>query len=362
MKRPALDKHLRRVLREAQQSYRQALAAQVRGQDDPALWDAFSEATSALLLASWLAGARSTVTKARIPDKAVEGMLEDGDAVTFAALPALKLDGFGGEAMKPIADWFRRRVPISRKDWEVLVEAARRSAREVGDHERQNALTDLRKRSPLLDGLLRGVLSRPNATGGISAVKRIVSDTFFVTALNPGQTAKVQELIARVIEERPGKSVVGKEIKAMNLGDFVTTAQVRLGVELSSARLETVLRTNTNRAATEGAAEVLRDERVQAFVPLVEYSATKDSRTRPTHRALDGYIGTMADFDRMGITPPTGFACRCAIIPVSASDAMDNGWTLPNGTLDYQAIRAHNGARQGVIDRREIPDPGFVNA
>ena len=54
--------------------------------------------------------------------------------------------------------------------------------------------------------------------------------------------------------------------------------------------------------------------------------------------------------------------CRCALIPVSASDAMDNGWTLPNGTLDYQAIRAHNGARQGVIDRREIPDPGFVNA
>lgn len=362
MKRPQLDKHLRRVLREAQQAYRRALAAQVRGQDDPALWDAFSEAASALLLASWLAGAAASVRRGKIPARVVEGIVDGQQPMAFAARPLLSLEGFGAKWMRPIANWFRRRVPISRQDWEVLVEAARRSAKDVGAHERENALRDLRRRSPILDGLLRGILSRPNAKGGITAVKRVVTDTFFVTGLNPAQTAQVQELVARVIEERPGRSTVGKMIKTMNLGDFVTTAQAVTGTELTSARLLTVLRTNTNRAATEGAAEVLRDEKVQAFVPLVEYSATKDRRTRPTHLAMDGYVGTMQDFDRMGIAPPCGFSCRCALIPVSAAEAIDRGFTRPNGTLDYAAIRAHNGARQRIIDARQIPDPGFVNA
>ena len=113
---------------------------------------------------------------------------------------------------------------------------------------------------------------------------------------------------------------------------------------------------------TEGSAELLRDERVQAFVPLVEYSATRDSRTREAHKAMDGYVGTMADFDRMGLSPPCGFNCRCTLIPVPAAMAMDKGWLRPNGSLDYAAIKRHNGRRQRVIDARQIPDPGFVNA
>jgi uncharacterized protein with gpF-like domain len=107
---------------------------------------------------------------------------------------------------------------------------------------------------------------------------------------------------------------------------------------------------------------VLRDERVQAFVPLVEYSATKDSRTRPTHRAMDGYVNTMEMFDRQGLGPPGGFSCRCQMIPVSMSDAMENGWIDPRGNVDHAAIRRHNGSRQALIDSRQFPDPGFVNA
>ena len=44
MKRETLDKHLRKVLREAQKAYRAALAAQVRGQEDGAAWAEFHEA------------------------------------------------------------------------------------------------------------------------------------------------------------------------------------------------------------------------------------------------------------------------------------------------------------------------------
>jgi SPP1 gp7 family putative phage head morphogenesis protein len=361
MKREALDKHLRKVLREAQKSYRAAIAAQVRGSEDGAAWVEFHEATAALLMASWLLGAEQAVRKGKIPAKAIKGIVDVDSVATFDKLESsLDLSGFGTKWMAPITSWFRRRVPVSRQDWELLVQAARASAGEVTDHERQTALPDLRSRSPILDALLRGV-TRPS-DGAINRVKRIVDRTFFVTAMNPEQTRQVQELIAQVIEEKPRKSVVGKRIRMMNLGDFVTTTQVLTGTTLSAARLETVLRTNTNRALTEGQAEVLRDERVQAFVPLVEYSATRDNRTRDTHKAMDGYVGTIADFDRMGITPPCGFNCRCDLIPVPAALAVDKGWVRPNGTLDYEAIKRHNGVRQRVIDARKIPDPGFVNS
>jgi len=359
MKRDALDKHLRRVLREAQQSYRRAIAAQVRGQEDGAEWAAFHEAAAALLLASWLAGAHGAVRKAKIPADAVESIVDAGTAMTFDRLEApLSLEGFGTKWMKPITDWFRRRVPVSRDDWDMLVEAAKRSSGDVTDHERQNALPDMRRRSPILDSLLRGV-TRPTE-GAISTVKRIVNDTFFVTAMNPEQTRQVQELIAQVIEEKPGKSVVGKRIRMMNLGDFVTTTQVLTGTALSSARLETVLRTNTNRALTEGQAEVLRDERVQAFVPLVEYSATKDKRTRETHLALDGYVGTMADFDRMGITPPCGFNCFPAWQPVAG--AFDIGYrALYRGTLVH--LHARSGRTVAVTANHPIlTDRGWIPA
>jgi hypothetical protein len=54
--------------------------------------------------------------------------------------------------------------------------------------------------------------------------------------------------------------------------------------------------------------------------------------------------------------------CRCDLVPVPTAMAIDRGWMRPNGTLDYAAIRRHNGARQRVVDARQIPDPGFVNA
>jgi SPP1 gp7 family putative phage head morphogenesis protein len=362
MNRAALDKHLRSVLKEAQQAYRRGIAAQVLGETGAEHWRTFHEATAALLMASWLFGAREAIDKAKIPDEAVAGMLEDNTALTFDRLETgVVLEGFGRDFLAPIANWFRSRVPISRTDWDVLIEAAQRSGGEVADHERDNALPDMRARNPVLDSLLRGITVNPQG-GQISTAKRITDGTFFVTAMNPKQTRQTQELIARVIEEKPGKSVVGKWIRKMNLGDFVTTTQMVTGTHLTTARLETVLRTNTNRAATEGLAETLREPKVQAFVPLVEYSATGDNRTRPTHQGLDGYIGTMEMFDRQGIAPPCGFNCRCALIPVPAARALERGWTDVDGNVNYAALKRHNGKRQQLIDTRQIPDPGFVNA
>lgn len=350
MKRESLDKHLRRVLKDGQQAYRKALAAEVRGEDPSAHWETFHAAAAALLFASYLFGSREAVTKAKIPDDRVREIA--GEVQTFDRLETgISLEGFGADYLKPIANWFRSRVPISRADFDTLVEACRNSAGEVTGFERMNALADIRKRSPALNSLLAGT----------ATLREAVAGSFFVTGMNAEQTRQTRELLARVIEEKPGKSVVGKWIRKMNLGDFVTTTQAITGTHLTSARLETVLRTNTNRAATEGLAETLREPKVQAFVPLVEYSATGDNRTRPTHQAMDGYVGTIEMFDRQGLGPPAGYSCRCAMVPVPASRAFENGWTDEDGNVDYAALKRHNGKRQALIDSGQFPDPGFVN-
>lgn len=352
MTRAELDRHLRETLKDAQAAYRKALAAEVRGDDPKAHWQVFHAATAALLLASFLFGSREAVTKAKIPERAVRQIAEEGQQTFDRMETGIALEGFGKDYLKPVADWFRGRVPISRATWETLVEACRRSAGEIAANEGMSALNDIRKRSPILNGLMQGT----------ATVSEVVKGTFFVTGMTAEQTRQTRELLARVIEERPGKSTVGKWIRKMNLGDFVTTVQAVTGTSLTSARLETVLRTNTSRASTEGLAETLREPKVQAFVPLVEYSATGDRRTRPTHLAMDGYVGTMEMFDRHGIAPPCGFNCRCSLIPVPAALAASKGWTDADGNVNYRALTRHNGRRQRLIDGGQVPDPGFVNA
>ncbi len=66
--------------------------------------------------------------------------------------------------------------------------------------------------------------------------------------------------------------------------------------------------------------------------PFLMYDAVNDSRTRPNHRKLDGFIAPIDDpvWDR--IYPPGGFNCRCGTVQISAAQAKSRGWkgeTLP---------------------------------
>jgi hypothetical protein len=242
MTKSSLDKHLRNVLRDGQQAYRKALAAEIRGEDSNSHWDIFHQALAALLLSSYLFGAKQVVSGSGMTDGAIRNIA--GEREEFALNTGVVLRGFAADYLRPIANWFRNRVPITRYEFDSLMEACRLSAGDVTQHERMHALQDMLERTPELRELLRGAVRYK--TGG----KGVMRDTFYVTGMTAQQTKQTQELIARVIEERPGKSVVGKWIRKMNLGDFVTTTKAVTGTHLTTARLETVLRTNTNRAST----------------------------------------------------------------------------------------------------------------
>ncbi len=102
--------------------------------------------------------------------------------------------------------------------------------------------------------------------------------------------------------------------------------------------------------------------------PLWEISEMMDERTRGNpsgiyrddgfHWQVNGYVNTMAEIVRQGCVPPCGKNCRAVLRPVSWRKAERLGLVSGSG-IDYAALRAYNGARQGYIDRGQYPDRGF---
>lgn len=87
---------------------------------------------------------------------------------------------------------------------------------------------------------------------------------------------------------------------------------------LSEARLDTIYRTNTQSAYMAGRWQEI--ERSKKWMPHLEYHAVMDSRTRPSHAALNGRIYPVDDPFWNTFYPPNGFNCRCTVIQHSKKD------------------------------------------
>lgn len=82
--------------------------------------------------------------------------------------------------------------------------------------------------------------------------------------------------------------------------------------ELGDWHLENVARTNMALSYSVGRRKQMED--VADLLPIWEYSAVNDDRTRPKHRALDGLMYP-ADHDFWSSHyPPIDFMCRCTVI------------------------------------------------
>jgi SPP1 gp7 family putative phage head morphogenesis protein len=361
----------------AGEEYRAAIAAQIEGADASDHWDAWEEATAALLLSAWTSGADESLRRAGVPASALKTV-----QARFDRLPEDFTFGFEAAPAAEAVDRLVKAVPMTRERWQMLVEAAREAARELRESESADALERILERSPELRAVIRpvGEQSRPAAYQPAAprpsevvpqagedddgrrnlGVQRAVQGSFFVTGMTPKQVKQTQKLLARVIRGEEAVSTAGKKIERIGVGDFVSMAVLETGTDLTAARLETVYRTNLNRAQTQGRLDVCRDEVVQKFVPLMRFSATRDRRTRPTHKAMDGFIATVTQIDSMGIATPIGFNCRCAWVPMSIAEASRKGFCDDDGEPNFEAIRRHNGARQRLVDSGQVPDVGFI--
>lgn len=98
-------------------------------------------------------------------------------------------------------------------------------------------------------------------------------------------------------------------------------------LELAPHRLDNVFRTNIQAAYGRGRGEQQRANRRAR--PYLMYDAINDSRTRPAHAAMDGFIAPWGDAVWKVWRPPAGFRCRCTVIALTEAQARDRGYPMP---------------------------------
>ncbi|MDD5249651.1 MAG: phage minor head protein [Rhodocyclaceae bacterium] len=97
----------------------------------------------------------------------------------------------------------------------------------------------------------------------------------------------------------------------------------------SPRRLATIYRTNLQTAMMAGRYRAMMENVDQR--PWWEYVAVMDSRTRPTHAALNGVVARYDDPFWQFFYPPNGFNCRCRVRAYSDGDVKARGLTPIDG-------------------------------
>jgi SPP1 gp7 family putative phage head morphogenesis protein len=166
---------------------------------------------------------------------------------------------------------------------------------------------------------------------------------------------------------RPRLEALGWWGKAEVLdGDTGELTNAQLG---SNRRLRTIYQTNVQTAYMAG-----RYQRYLANAaarPFWRYVATMDSRTRPTHAALNGKVWRFDDPIWSIIWPPNGWGCRCRVMALDQAEFDKLGVPLEDGsqmmttkevavnkagdTVTVRGVRYTDGGKDKVF----WPDPGW---
>lgn len=124
-------------------------------------------------------------------------------------------------------------------------------------------------------------------------------------------------------------------------------------------RVDNIFRTNIQTAYGVGHYKQLTEN--QDLFPYWQYSAINDSRTRPTHRALDGrvYPADHSFWDKW--YPPNGYRCRCSVVGIRSEQIEQEGLRIheqdPTG-LPIEPISPVSGEKM-ISTQLLFPDEGF---
>ena len=155
---------------------------------------------------------------------------------------------------------------------------------------------------------------------------------------NMAALARVQEAVAKVPEGGDWKSA-RKQIAAELVGEWdaqAKKAKVDPATLAAAARrrAETILQVNVSQARA-----VSRYAEQQAFkedFPYLMYETVGDSRSRPSHAALDGKILPVDDPFWKDHYPPWEFGCRCIAIGITAEEAEAKGVMTPDEKRKFE--------------------------
>lgn len=111
--------------------------------------------------------------------------------------------------------------------------------------------------------------------------------------------------------------------------------RVKPTIEATDSTIERNFRTSSKRAYLDGVDKVTNKK----TFPFVKYVATKDNRTRPTHRAMDGRvieIGT-PEYDQ-AVELQREYNCRCTLIPLTDKQAEREGVKQPDLNIEFDKV------------------------
>jgi SPP1 gp7 family putative phage head morphogenesis protein len=134
-------------------------------------------------------------------------------------------------------------------------------------------------------------------------------------------------------------------------------------LELPVYRLDNLFRTNIQGQYMAGRWEQIT--RTQDSRPYLMYDAINDSRTRPAHKALDGFIRPVNDPVWRRISPLNGYRCRCGLISLTEAQAKarsadgrgldkayDSETMQPDKGWDYSPQDRLLGINKAIADRQ----------
>ena len=237
-----------------------------------------------------------------------------------------------GPNLEALAD-LEGRVPMVRQAVEQMEALSKTLAEEVVVAERMGVL-------PFMESTSKGV-------------QAALKNAFWVSDVDHSVVINIQRLLADAI-----RGVMPE--RTLSLPEFIDHAKLEGAANLTDSRLETIFRTNVSTAANEGVMSVLRDPEAKDLFPLVMITEIDDDRSRPHHAAMDGYITTPAEMDRLKLRPPNGYNCRGSLIKIAWDEADDMGLLDDMGQPDMIAIRRKNSpVQEGLIASGVYPDEGF---
>jgi SPP1 gp7 family putative phage head morphogenesis protein len=122
------------------------------------------------------------------------------------------------------------------------------------------------------------------------------------------------------------------------------------GVEnLNASTLDTAFQTSMQKAYSAGRLEQMQQPHMVEALPFWQYWTVGDDRVRPEHEVLDGFLARAIDPVWRKIYPPSGFNCRCSVVPIPAEEALKIDPKCGEGGLE----------RLPMLARIFVPQPGF---
>ena len=150
---------------------------------------------------------------------------------------------------------------------------------------------------------------------------------------------------------------IGKAVKdGMSFEDFKKSdVWEKAGFKDKGYRIDNIFRTNVQSALNAGRYE--RD--IKSHQEYWQYSAVNDSRTRPTHAALDGKVFHRNDPFWQTWYPPNGYRCRCEVIALSKRQLDKEGLKPETEWPTAEVVDKETGE---VRNAKMKPDPGFAGS